>query len=68
MDLCREIIIDEGVKYQLVLFIVYVLIVMDVLYNDMGNFGKGGIILFMKDMWYWFGIYSNVEILIDYLL
>lgn len=41
---------------------------MDVLYNDMGNFGKGGIILFMKDMWYWFGKYSNVEILIDYLL
>lgn len=67
MDLCRETTTDEGVKHQLVLPIAHVPTVMDALYNDMGNPGKGGIISLMKDMWYWPGIYSNVETLIDHL-
>lgn len=63
----REITTDEGVKHQFVLAIAQAPTVMDALYNDMGNPGKGGIISLMKDMWYWPGIYSNVETLIDHL-
>lgn len=64
----REITTDEGVKHQFVLAITQAPTVMDALYNDMGNPGKGGIISLMKDMWYWPGIYSNVETLVDHLL
>lgn len=67
MDLCRETTTDEGVKHQFVLAITQAPTVMDALYNDMGNPGKGGIISLMKDMWYWPGKYSNVETLIDHL-
>lgn len=48
----REIIINEEIKYYLVLYNVYVLVVLKVLYNDIGYYGKK-IFLLIKDRFYW---------------
>lgn len=44
------------------LFIVYVFIVIEVLYDDMGYLGKDRILLFIKDWFYWFGMDKDVEL------
>lgn len=47
------------------LFIEYVLIVFEVLYDDMGYFGKDRILFLICDRFYWLGMYKDIEIWIE---
>lgn len=46
-------------------FIEYVFIVFEVLYDDMGYFGKDRILFLICDRFYWLGMYKDIEIWID---